>query len=208
MSTKLNAERRERLGTRQSRRLRSEGRIPVSLRADADRPQVSLSISEEEFLAARRHHEHVFTLTLGGVEQAALVDDLQWDTFGDRIVHVEFRRVDLDKKTEVEVPLEFIGNPKSGLLNHPITVLQVLAKPADIPDSIEVRVEGLEIGAMVLASDLKLPAGVELAEEPDTVVANISAPHEEKAPVEGAEGEGEAGAGSVVAAPKEPKTDS
>lgn len=203
MSIKLNAERRERLGTRQSRRLRSEGRIPVSLRAEGERPQVSLSISEEEFLAARRHHEHVFTLTVGGVEQSALVDDLQWDTFGERIVHVEFRRVDLDKKTQVEVPLEFLGNPKSGLLNHPITVLQVLAKPGDIPDSVEVRVEGLEIGAVVLASDLKLPAGVELAEQPDTVVANISAPHEEKEPQEAEETEG--AVGSTAPAPKESK---
>ena len=204
MSTKLNAERRDRLGTRHSRKLRDQGRIPASVRAEGERPQVSLSISEEEFLAARRQHEHVFTLTVENVEQAALVDELQWDTFGERIVHVEFRRVDLDKATEVEVRLEFIGHPKGGLVNHLITNLSVMAKPADIPDLVEVKVDGLDIGDAIHGSDLILPAGVTLAIEPDTVVATISAPTEEKAPEEEVEA-GEDAAAEAAEAEAAPK---
>jgi large subunit ribosomal protein L25 len=173
MSTKLVAEPRERVGTRHSQRLRESGRIPAALQAEGAKPQVSLSIDEEEFLTARRHHEHVFTLALGGESVPALVDELQWDVFGERILHVEFRRVDLTKKTKVEVQLEFVGHPKSGLVNHLVTSIAINAKPEDIPDSIEVRVDGLEPGFVIYARDLVLPPGVDLLVPGDLHVANI-----------------------------------
>jgi large subunit ribosomal protein L25 len=174
MSTKLVAQPRERLGSRHSQRLREAGRIPVALQAEGQKPQLSLSIDEEEFLTARRHHEHVFTLALAGEEVSALVDELQWDVFGERILHVEFRRVDLTKKTRVEVPLEFVGHPKSGLVNHLVTTVPINAKPADIPDAIEVRVDGLEPGFVIYARDLVLPPGVDLLAPGDLHVAHIA----------------------------------
>jgi large subunit ribosomal protein L25 len=192
MSTKLVATPRDQVGSRQSQRLRSEGRIPAALQAQGAKPQVSLSIDEQEFMTARRHHEHVFLLTLPGESTSVLVDELQWDPFGERILHVEFRRVDLTKKTRVEVALVFIGHPKSGLVNHLVTEIAVNAKPEDIPDSIEVRVDGLEPGTAIFARDLVLPPEIDLLVSPDLHVAHIVLPVVEVAP--------EAPAAEVVAA--------
>jgi large subunit ribosomal protein L25 len=182
MSTKLDATQRDRVGSRQSQKLRSEGRIPVALQAEGAKPQLSLSIDEEEFMTARRHHEHVFLLALPGESTSVLVDELQWDAFGERILHVEFRRVDLTKKTRVEVELVFIGHPKSGLVNHLVTEVAINAKPEDIPDSIEVRVDGLEPGAAIYARDLVLPPGIDLLVSPDLHVAHIVLPVVEVVP--------------------------
>ena len=176
MSTTLRADKRDRVGTRSSRKLRGEGRIPATLQAGDDKPHIDISIDEREFMTARRHHEHVYTLDVAGQAETALVRELAWDVFGERIIHVEFRRVDLRKKTEVEVELDFRGNPKGGLLNHLLTSVMIRAKPQDIPDSIAVNIDGLVPGAHISAAELVVPDGVELAIEPETTIATINEP--------------------------------
>lgn len=173
MSTVLKAAKREAVGSRQSRKLRTQGRIPASVQAEGEAPHIDISFEEAPFLAARRHHEHVYDLDIDGAHETALIRELQWDVFGDKILHVEFRRVDLKKKTEVEVEIEFTGQPK-GILNHVLTHVTLSAKPEDIPDSVELKVEGSVPGDHMTAADLILPPGVTLACEPETQVANIS----------------------------------
>jgi len=173
MSTQLKVQKREAVGTRHSRKLREQGRIPASVQALADEPHIDISIDEADFMSARRAHEHVYDLEIAGNHETALVRELTWDVFGEKILHVEFRRVDLDKVTEFEVELEFDGHPK-GVLNHVITHITLSAKPGNIPDSIEVKVEGLEPGTHLTAADLILPEGVSLGCDPQTSVANIS----------------------------------
>jgi large subunit ribosomal protein L25 len=159
---------RERLGTRPARLLRLQGRIPASIHGEGQEA-LNLSIDEHEFLAARRHHEHVFTLEQqGGAVDSAMIRELQWDPLGEHILHVEFRRVDLARETEAEVALEFIGHPKGGVLNHLVTRVTVAAIPSKIPDLIEVKVDAMELGHPLFARELKLPEGVRLV-TPETV---------------------------------------
>jgi large subunit ribosomal protein L25 len=174
MTTRLETEIRHTVGTRSARNLRAAGRIPASLQHTPDAPHVNLSIDQDAFMTARRKHEHVFELVVDGKKEPALVNQLHWDTFGDFIQHVEFRRVDLTKKARVEVPLEFVGHPK-GVLNHLVTSIAVSTLPTSIPDVIECSVADLEIGTSVLAKQLAMPAGCELASDPDLVLARISA---------------------------------
>ena len=216
MSTTLKADKREKVGTRNARKLRAEGRIPATLQAGDGQPHIDITIDEEEFLTARRHHQHVYTLDVGGESETALVRELAWDVFGEKILHVEFRRVDLEKKTEVEVVLEFRGNPKGGLLNHLVTQVKISAKPQDIPDSIVVSIEGLEPGVHISARDLTMPEGVELAIDAETTIATINELRAAEEPEPVAEGEEgavpEEGAGAEVASADEggdePKKDS
>jgi len=186
---------RGKLGSRWARRLRLQGKIPANVQGDGE--NMNLAIDEEEFMAARRHHEHVFELELDKKKQAAMVRELQWDPFGESILHVEFHRVDLLKQTEAEVELEFAGHPKGGVLNHLMTHVKVSAIPAKIPDKIEINVDHLEIGHPLLASDLPLPEGVTLAIPEETPVATVSTVRAE-AIAEG-EGEGEAVEGAEAA---------
>lgn len=194
----LKAEPRKRVGSRAARALRAEGRIPASMNADSTHGHVDLSIEEHEFLGTRRRHTHLYELQLGGQTEMAVVRELQWDTFGDRIVHVDFKRVQRDVKTESEVELEFTGHPKGGLLNHIYTHVTVTCLPMDIPDSIEVPVGGLDTGGAVFAKDLVLPAGVEIDLPPETKIAVVVAAKVEVAPV--VEG-GDAAAAATPATP-------
>jgi len=202
MTATLKTITRQRRGTRPSRVLRLQGRIPVSLQGE-NAEHLDLAIDEHEFLAARRHHEHVFTLQFeDGGQDTAMVRELQWDPMGEHILHVEFRRVDLARETEAEVSLEFVGHPKGGVLNHLLTHLEVAAIPALIPDLIEVKVDAMEMGHPLLARDIVLPEGVRLVTPGETSVAVVVTVHEEQAaPAEEAATEAAPEAGAPGAAP-------
>src|SRR5687768_4955473 len=160
MPTKIQTETRNSVGTRTARKLRSEGRIPANLQHTPDAPHVNISIDQDEFMAARRKHEHVFELVVDGRKEPALVNQLHWDTFGEFIQHIEFRRVDLTKKARVEVPLEYVGHPK-GVLNHLVTRIAIMTLPTTIPDLVECSVADMEIGTTIYAKMLVMPKGCE-----------------------------------------------
>ena len=175
-SKPLTAAAREKLGTRHARALRTNGRIPAALQSTAEAPHLDLSIDETEFLTSRRAHQHLYELSIGGEIQTALVNQLEWDVFGERILHVEFRRVDRHQKTDVRVPIEYFGNPKSGVVVHVMSELIVRTTPDRIPDSVTVKIADLEPGMVVLAGAIELPAGVELSPQvdPKAEVARIT----------------------------------
>src|SRR5687768_7433378 len=143
-SESLKAVRRDKVGSRHARKLRAEGRIPASLQADNGQPHVDFHVEEHNFLATRRRHTHLYEIEIGGGVETALVRELQWDALGERIAHIEFKRVQRDVATETDVELEFVGHPKGGMLNHLLTHVTVSCIPALIPDSIEVPVGALE----------------------------------------------------------------
>lgn len=206
----LKAEKRDKVGTRPARKLRAEGRITASMEAEGQNPHLDFHIDEHTFLAARRHHTHLYEIDLAGKIETALVHELQWDTFGDKIQHVEFKRVRRDVKTEALVELEFVGHPKGGMLNHLVTQVTVLCFPDQIPDSIEVPVGKLEANGVVLAKELVMPAGVELVSPTGeykiavVVIAKVEEPvatAAAEAPAEGAAAAATPAAAKGAAAP-------
>jgi large subunit ribosomal protein L25 len=172
-SETLKGELRAKVGSRHARKLRAEGRIPASLQTDGKNPHVDFHIEEHHFLATRRRHTHLYEIEVGGAVETALVRELQWDALGDHIAHIEFKRVQRDAKTDVDVELEFVGHPKGGMLNHLVTHVTVRCVPALIPDSIEVPVGGLEAHGAVYARELVLPKDVELVTPPDQKIAVV-----------------------------------
>lgn len=188
-SATIKAKLRDKLGSHQARALRAAGRIPANLQSK-DGSHVDFSIDEREFLTTRRQHVHLYDLDFGGRTESAVVRELQWDAFGDGIVHIEFKRVIRGVETESDVDLAFTGTPQ-GVVNHILHHVRILSIPSKIPDDIEVRVGGLEVGTTIRAKDLVLPEGVKLAIDPQTPVATIISAHgEERAPAP--EGEGAA----------------
>lgn len=205
MSATLNGIVREKLGTRYARVLRLQGRIPASIQGEG-KENLHLSLDQDQFLAARRHHEHLFDIELDrGAAEVGMVRELQYDLLGERIVHVEFRRVVRGRKTEAEVELEFTGHPRGGVLNHLMTHITVEALPAAIPDSIEIRVDELEPGHPLRVRDIRLPEGVTTSLDPDAQVAVVVQARGE-AELEPSEGEGE-GEAAAAAAPEPPSED-
>lgn len=171
----LSAAKRTALGTRASRAMRGTGRIPANIQGGGD--HTDISIDEREFLASRRAHVHLYDINVDGDEQTAVVQELQWDTFGDCILHVEFRKVVRGVETESEVAMVFTGNPKGGVPSHLVDQLMISCIPSLIPDNLEVNVDGLEEHDHVKAKDIKLPVGVSLACDPELEVATIIGAH-------------------------------
>ena len=187
-SSVLTAERREKLGTRASREVRSAGRIPASLQADGDSPHVDISIDEREFLAFRRRHVQLYDISVDGELSSAIVRELQWDAFGDNIIHVEFRRVQRGVEIESVVSLSTTGQA-GGVVNLLLSQITIKSIPSMIPDNLEINVGGLEEGTHLTAAQIELPEGVSLAIEGDTEVVTISGMSDEpEAPAEVEEG--------------------
>tara|TARA_R110002126_G_scaffold105905_6_gene240557 strand:- start:2646 stop:3287 length:642 start_codon:yes stop_codon:yes gene_type:complete len=163
---KIQADPRQKMGSRQSRKLRSEGRIPCSLQFDGevDQPVRHFHLAKTDFMAGRRHEVHLWDIEVEGATHSAIVRELQWGPMGDVLTHIDFKGVHRGQKTEVEVPITLFGDSQ-GVVNLMHSSIIVSCLPSEIPDGIEIAVADLEIGTHLSAKDLVLPEGVELAEE-------------------------------------------
>ena len=105
--------------------------------------------------------------TPNGLENAMLMD-IQYHPVSDAPIHVDFKRIDVNKPVNVEVPLKLLnvetsrGLKMGGALNFAIRKVEIVANINKIPEKIDVDISGLNIGDVVHGSDLKLPSGVEL----------------------------------------------
>ena len=186
---------RDKVGSRDSRKLRSQGRIPASLQAEGKSVHMNIHLAADEFYASRRHHVHLYDLDVDGDVHAAVVRELQWDAMGDHINHIEFRPVQRGVAIESQVALVFNGKVKDAVLSQNVSEITISCIPSLIPDNLGVEVEGLEAGVHLRASDISLPEGISLAVDPEfeiAVVGHLKVVVEEVAEVDPdvAEGEG------------------
>ena len=191
----LSAEVRNETGKGVARKLRAAGKLPGVVYGHGREPQ-ALTINAREFdrLAERvRITSTVIELALGGKTARTLVRELQRDPIKRTVLHVDFQELVAGEKVTVSVPLRFVGTPEGvktggGILEEIVHNLHVECDPANIPDHIDVDVSALTIGHSLHVSDLKLPEGVDISDDPETTIAVVSAPKAEEvvAPVEGA----------------------
>ena len=178
----LDAQPRDRMGTKYAKRLRASGRLPAVIYGHGSQP-THVSIEEKPVISALKRGLHVFNLQVGGTSETCLVKDLQFGWLGDNVVHVDFTRVNLDEEVTVSVSLHFVGTPEAArrvgaVLTHDITELQVRCKVRDIPESIRVDLTTME-GDLLTVSQLKLAAGLVSASNPHAALARIQTVLEE-----------------------------
>ena len=165
-------------GTRPSRRLRRTGRVPAVVYGLGTEP-VTVCVDQADLrvaLTTEAGLNALITLDIDGGRQLSIVKDLQRHPVRREVLHVDFLRIDPDHEVEVEVPLVLVGEAKkvtqaSGMVDQVMHRLPVLAKPADIPSEVTADVTDLEVGSSLRVSDIKLPAGVTAAGEPDAAFA-------------------------------------
>ena len=195
----LSAQTRTEFGKGASRRLRRDGATPAVLYGHGAEP-VHLALPAQETFLALRTTNALLEINVEGEKKPvlALVKQVQRNPIRPVIEHVDLLLVREGEKVQVEVSLVVVGEAERGsLLNQDLQTLTVMAPAIDIPTEFEVSVEGLEIGAQVLVSDVKLPEGVESMVEPETLIVSINAPIVEGETDEAAEGEeGAEGEGS------------
>ena len=174
----LNATLGRAAGTRASRRLRREGRLPAVVYG-LDIEPVSVSVAWPDLRVALNTDagmNALITLDIEGERQLSIVKDLQRHPVRRDVIHVDFLRVTADQEIEVDVPLVLVGEAlevtrANGMVDQTLYTLTVSAKPADVPDEIEVDVSGLTLGDSVKVGEVVLPPGVVTATDPDDSVA-------------------------------------
>ncbi len=201
----IKVERRDRMGSSASRRLRREGRLPANL-CGHGAESLALHVSAKEFDDARKHRARVLMLKLDGKSEPAVIHDVQWDFLTQRPSHVDFQRVKMTERIEIEVPIKTKGPSKGetagGILMVQLDQIRVRCLPLEIPDHIDVDVRPLELHQSLHVKDLVLPKGVELAADPAALVLAIVEKKEIVVPVPGVVEAGPAEPELITKAPK------
>ena len=180
-TTTLNASTREPGGSRLSRRLRREGKVPGVLYGGDEQP-VAFSVDSRELRAALQASGAVIDLKLGSENASAVLKEAQRHPVRGEVTHVDLVRVNLNVAIQAVVPLVLVGADESpgvvdgGVVDQPIREVHVEALPNEIPESIELSVAELNIGETAVIGSAVLPSGVTLLDEVDLVVVTLLAP--------------------------------
>jgi large subunit ribosomal protein L25 len=183
-------------GTRPSRRLRGEGKVPATVYGLGS-DSVSVTVDWRELrlaLTTDAGMNALINLEIDGhASELTIVKEMQRHPIKRNVLHVDFLRVSRDVAIEVEVPIVLEGEAEEvtrndGIVDHALFQLAIKAKPGAIPNEITVDISGLAIGDTIRVGDLTLPSGVETDVDPEEAVV-IGQPPQRAEEVEAAEGE-------------------
>ncbi|MFF0489960.1 50S ribosomal protein L25/general stress protein Ctc [Nocardia sp. NPDC004068] len=189
----LEAAVRTEFGKGAARRTRRDGNVPAVLYGHGEAPK-HLSVNAQAFAAILREHgaNAVLNLEIEGKKQLALTKSVVVHPIRRYIEHADLLIVRRGEKVTADVPVALTGEAAAGtLVTQDTTTLSVEAEALNIPEQIEVSIEGVEAGTQILAGQIALPKGITLAVDAETLIVNIiEAPAAEEG--ESAEGEAEA----------------
>lgn len=171
----LQAELRERIGSKASAAVRKQGRIPCIVYGHKKDP-VAITVNAHDFVEGIHHGHRLLDITLGGDTEKMLVKELQYDHLGRDIVHVDLVRVDVTEMIEVSVPVELKGVAKGthegGIVESHLDEIEIECLAINIPESIVVSIKELDVDQSIKAGDVKLPEGMKLITSPETIVVS------------------------------------
>jgi len=187
-------------GKNACRRLRAAGMIPGNVYG-LDLAPFPVSVRPqrvEEVLRLERGRNTIFRLQLAGGEESreVMLREIQRDPVSERLVHVDFVRVDPSKPVVVAIPVHLVGTPEGvknegGILDFVQRTVQISCLPSAIPDRLDVNVAGLHINQNVAAKELEVGEGITVLDDPETILAVVAQSRAEIAAEEAAAEEAE-----------------
>jgi large subunit ribosomal protein L25 len=180
-------------GTKVARRLRAQGQIPAIIYGHKQAP-TPISMSRESVWEMIKKQTHLAELEMdGGGLETVLVREIQWDHLGKEIIHLDFARVSAGESIETEVRIDLRGTApgvaEGGVLEQLIHSIEVTCRADAIPDNIRVDISDLHLNKAIHVKELKLPEGVTVKADPETLVVHVTTKVAEAAPTaEAAEG--------------------
>lgn len=170
MSIKLNAEIRKVAGKGAARAVRKMQNIPAVIYGEKKEP-ASIELNGRDFnmlLGQPSLRTKLFEIMVGGNKEDAMLMDIQYHPVSDRVVHVDFKRIDVKKPVHVVVPVEVInadiskGIKLGGVLNFAVRKVALVGLVSDMPEKITIDLADVTIGDTIHGSDLVLPKGITL----------------------------------------------
>ena len=177
----VTAEPRETRGKNEARRLRVSGSVPAVLYG-AGGESVAMAVNPKEvrrILHSKTGHNTIFDVAVkGGETVAVMIVDWQNDPIKDSLLHVDLKRIDLNARIRVKVPVHTLGVPQGvklqGGLHEVITrEIEIECLPDEIPEEFTVEVGELMIGQSVRASDVAMSGSMKLVSNADAVISHV-----------------------------------
>ena len=196
-----------------SRRMRRAGKAPGIVYGGTVAP-TPIELDHNALFHALRgeaFHSSILTMKLDGGSTKVLLRDVQMHPFRNEILHVDFQRVDENKKIHMKVPLHFVNGEQSpavklsaAIISHVTTDLDITCLPKDLPGFIEIDLSALEVGHALHVSSVKLPQGVTVVTrgKTDPVVAAAIVPRAQVETEEELAATAEATAAAAAAVPE------
>jgi large subunit ribosomal protein L25 len=176
-----------------ARRLRTTGLIPAVLYGAKKDPR-AIAVDPKQILKilhSASGHNTIFDINLDGEQAKAMVVDWQYEPLKGSLLHVDLKRIAMDQKMRISVPIHVEGEAKGakeegGLLDLVLREIQIECLPMDIPSHITVDVTELGRGEAIRVADLPQTTSVKYLSDPDALVVHITFVKEEvvAAPVE------------------------
>ncbi len=191
-----------------ARRVRRAGKIPAVLYGAGYEP-VAVEVDPKQIsriLYSESGHNTIFDLEMNGKTTAkAMIVDWQREPIKDELIHIDMKRIALDKPLRVSVRVKLLGTPVGvktygGILDHVLREVEVECLPADIPGHIDVDISELGLHGVLRVSDLPHSDKMKYLTAEDSTIAHVVSVREEVAPA--AEGEAAAGAAEPEVAKK------
>lgn len=190
-----------------ARRVRAKGRIPAVVYGAAE-PAVAIEVDPKQILKILHSdagHNSIFDLEINGstAKTKAMIVDWQYEPIKGSLLHIDLKRIALDKAIRVEVPIQLVGiangvKNQGGILDQVLRELEIECLPGDIPSHIDVDVTNLSFGDVLRVADLPHSDKLKFLTDEDATVAHVTAVKEEAAPTADA-------VAAAAAAPAEPE---
>ncbi|HEY0758193.1 MAG TPA: 50S ribosomal protein L25 [Acidisarcina sp.] len=171
-----------------ARRVRVMGKIPAVVYG-AKEAAIALEVDPKQIqriLYSETGHNSIFDLEISGstAKAKAMIVDWQYEPIKGHLLHVDFKRIAMDKLMKVEVPITLVGVPvgvrtEGGILDQVLREVEIECFPGDIPSHIDVDVSNLSIGQGVRVSDLPHGGSLKFLTDEDATVAHVIAIREE-----------------------------
>ena len=184
-----------------ARRVRVAGKIPAVLYGGG-REAVAVEVDPKQIsriLYSEAGHNTIFDLAVGAEPAAkAMIVDWQREPIKDQLIHIDLKRIALDKKMTVSVTVRLIGTAigvknEGGMLDQVLREVEIECLPADIPSHIDVDITNLGLHGAIRVSDLPKSGSIKYLDADDATVAHVVSIRAEAEPV------------AAVAAPAEPE---
>ena len=190
----------------EARRVRREGMIPAVVYG-AGKDSLPVSVDPRvviRILNSESGHNTIFDLTLDGEKTKAMIVDWQYEPIKGRLLHIDLKRIALDKVLTVSVPIELRGEAEGvktqgGILEQMLREVEIECLPADIPSHIELDVSQLTFGKVLRVSDLPHSDKIKFLTDDNQPVAHVTSVKEEVVATP------EVVAAEAAAAPAEPE---
>ncbi len=192
---KLEISNRVNIGSKEAKKQRKQGLVPGVLYYSGEDAE-NISVDKSILLRAMNSGQRIFEILQKGEKQYTMLKQVQYHPVTDEVIHVDLMRVRRSEKMTISVPILLVGDSvgvkEGGILSQSLTQVEISCYPTDVPEQIELNIEGLELNSGLNVGDLDTGSEeVEVISDVNLNIVSISSPTSDDKEDESLSGEDE-----------------